>query len=76
MVEDDLDQNTAMKYIRNTKQVLTTATGRWIKRNPIKDFRCTYKQPEREVLTIHEIEKIYKKPLVNRMDQVRDVFFV
>jgi len=74
MVEDDLDQNTAMKYIRNTKQVLTTATGRWIRINPLKDFRCTYKQPEREVLTIHEIEKIYKKSLVNRMDQVRDVF--
>jgi len=54
-VEDELDSNTAMKYIRDTKQVLTTATGRWIKSNPIRDFRCTYKQPERDVLTIQEI---------------------
>ena len=72
-VEDELDSNTAMKYIRNTKQVLTTATGRWIKSNPIRDFRCSYKQPERDVLTIQEIWKVYKKPLIKRMDQVRDV---
>ncbi len=74
MVELDLDHNTAMKYIRNTKQVLTTATGRWIKSNPIRDFRCSYRQPERDVLTIQEIWKIYKKSLIKRMDQVRDVF--
>jgi site-specific recombinase XerD len=73
-VEGELDSNTAMKYIRNTKQVLTTATGRWIKSNPIRDFRCSYKQPERDVLTIQEIWKVYKKPLIKRMDQVRDVF--
>jgi|GEM_PF-884136 len=54
MVEQELDHNTAMKYIRNTKQVLTTATGRWIKSNPIRDFRCSYKQPERDVLTIQD----------------------
>jgi hypothetical protein len=74
MVEQDLDHNTAMKHIRNTKQVLTTATGRWIKTNPIRDFRCSYQQPERDVLTIQEIWKIYKKSLIKRMDQVRDVF--
>jgi hypothetical protein len=61
MVEEDLDHNAAMKYIQNTKQVLTTATGRWIKSNPIRDFRCSFKQPERDVLTIQEIWKIYKK---------------
>ncbi len=55
IVEQELHQNTAMKYIRNTKQVLTTATGRWIRNNPIKEFRCTYRQPERDILTIHEI---------------------
>jgi Arm DNA-binding domain/Phage integrase SAM-like domain len=48
MVKEDLDHNTALKYIQNTKQVLTTATGRWIKSNPIRDFRCSYKQPERD----------------------------
>jgi site-specific recombinase XerD len=74
MVETGLDHNTAMKYIRNTKQVLTTATGRWIKRNPIRDFRCKYIHPQREVLTIYEILKIYQKPLLKRLDEVRDVF--
>jgi integrase len=74
MVIDALDYNTAMKYIRNTKQVLTAATGRWISINPIKDFRCSYKHPEREVLTINEIYKLYEKPLLDRLDKVRDVF--
>lgn len=73
-VVDGLDHNTSMKYIKNAKQVLTTATGRWIKSNPIRDFHCTYNQPDREVLTTQEIMKIYEKSLINRLDQVRDVF--
>jgi integrase len=74
IVVDELDHNTAVKYVKNAKQVLTTATGRWIKSNPIRDFRCTYTQPEREVLTMQEITRIYKKALITRMDKVRDVF--
>lgn len=66
--------NTAMKYLKNAKQVLTTATGRWIKSNPLKDFRCSYKQPKRHYLTMQEILKIQRKPLIKRLDQVRDVF--
>jgi hypothetical protein len=64
----------AEEYVRNAKQVLTTATGRWIKTNPIRDFRCTYHHPEREVLTIQAIVTIYEKSLINQLDQVRDVF--
>lgn len=71
---DDLEPNSAMKYVKNVKQVLTTATGRWISSNPLKDFRCSYAQPKREFLTIHEILKIYRKPLIPRLDEVRNVF--
>jgi site-specific recombinase XerD len=74
MVVGDLDHNSSMKYIKNAKQVLTTATGRWIKSNPIRDFHCSYEQSEREVLTMQEIMKIQEKPLINRLDRVRDVF--
>lgn len=63
-----------MKYVKNIKQVLTTATGRWISSNPLKDFRCSYTQPKREFLTISEILRIYRKPLISRLDEVRDVF--
>lgn len=52
---------------------MTAATGRWINMNPIKDFRYSYKHPEREVLTINEIHKLYSS-LINRLDKVRDVF--
>jgi hypothetical protein len=71
---DDLEPNSAMKYVKSVKQVLTTATGRWISSNPLKDFRCSYAQPKREFLTIHEILKIYRKPLIPRLDEVRNVF--
>ena len=74
MAVDGLSHNTAMKYIRNTKQVLDTATGRWIKVNPIKTFRCTYRQPERDVLTIREIEKLLGRQLESTLEHVRDVF--
>lgn len=71
---DGLSENTAMKYIRNTKQVLDAVVGRWIKFNPIQTFRCTYQQPEREVLTMMEIERLAAGKLDKRMTQVRDVF--
>jgi len=73
-VVDNLDHNSAMKYIKNTKQVLTTAAGRWITNNPLRDFRCTYIQPEREVLTMEEIMMMHQQPLIERLDKVRDIF--
>jgi integrase len=74
MAVEGLSHNTAMKHIRNTKQVLDTATGRWLKNNPVKNFRCTYKQPERDVLTTSEIDRLLNSPLEKRLEQVRDVF--
>jgi hypothetical protein len=39
MIEEDLCNNTAMKYVKDTKQVLTTARRKeWLQKNPMEGF--------------------------------------
>jgi site-specific recombinase XerD len=71
-----LTRNTAMKYVKNTKQML-----RWAKRkgymdtNPIEDFKCTYKQPKRTRLTWDELMQLYSKEFkTHRLEEVKDVY--
>lgn len=67
--------NTAMKYIKKTRQFISYAKDRgWANENPLKEFRCSYKQPERQYLTMPELRRIYSKRLIGRLDEVRDVF--
>jgi len=74
LVEEGVSQNTAMKYISNTKQVLKLAKGRWIKENPLNDFQCPYVQPDRNALTIYDLLSIYNKKFITRLEEVKDVF--
>ncbi|WP_191967969.1 site-specific integrase [Rhizosphaericola mali] len=70
-----IGSNTAMKYIKITKQVLKFAVDQgWIPYNPIGGFKCNYENPQREILTMEEIERIYNKSLLPRLAQVRDVY--
>lgn len=46
--KDELCKNIAMKYLKNTKQMLKWAAKRgYVKSSPLADFRCTYKDPKR-----------------------------
>lgn len=76
MTEYDLQSNTAHKHIRNVKKVINMALGLdWIQVDPFRQFKCQYKNPNREVLTKEEIEAMINKDLKNkRLEQVRDVF--
>lgn len=69
-----LSHNSAMKYIRNTKQVFKYAVGRWMISNPFSGFVCNYIQPGRDILSMPEIIKLYHQPLNDRLDKVRDCF--
>lgn len=72
---NEIDSNTAMKYVKTTKQVFKKCVERgWLLINPIQDFSCTYDQPDRERLTMHEIMEMYNKPLITRLREVRDVY--
>src|SRR5690606_12566996 len=73
---DKIASNTAHKYIKNFKKVMNMAVGLdWIPSHPLKQFKCSYTDPVREVLTIEELNLIAEKNLSSaRLNEVRDVF--
>ncbi len=73
---DNLAMNTAMKYLKNTKQVFDFAVLKeWRSSNPMAAFKCTYRQPKRQRLLWDEIMKIYIHPMpIQRLEEVRDVY--
>jgi site-specific recombinase XerD len=76
MLEKDIGSNTAMKYLKNTKHIITVAVNReWIGRNPIAPFPCTYVHPQRDILSSTEILTMYQKKLhTPRLREVRDCY--
>ena len=71
-----IQNNTAMKYIKNLKKVVRIAVeNEWLDRDPFTRFKCTYKDPNRGYLTQEELVVLEKKKLpLRRLDQVRDMF--
>ncbi len=76
LTEDGLQQNTAHKVVKVVKKIMNQAvTLDWIPSNPFNQFKCSYRSPDRVVLTQTEINLIRdKKILIPRLDEVRDVF--
>lgn len=76
LLMDDIDENTAMKYVKTLKQVIKKVVDHgWIKYNPIAGFKCPYKDPDRDYLEMKEILSIYKKEIeIERVATVRDVY--
>lgn len=75
-VHQKMQSNTVMKYIKILKQILNFAVALdWIPSNPFGQFKCTYKNPDRIVLTQDEIDVLYFKTMPNqRLEEIRDVF--
>jgi site-specific recombinase XerD len=71
-----LSDNSAMKYVKNTKQLMKLAARRqWINANPIEDFVCSYINPERDILTMDELRTIYNKQFsISRLEEARDAY--
>lgn len=75
VLHHNIEENTARKYLKNTKHLLQIASERqWAPSNMWLTYRVGYDQPNREYLTLFEILKIYNKPLINRLDHVRNIF--
>ena len=68
--------NSAHKYIKNIKTVINMAIGLdWMQVNPFTQFKCSYKNPDREILNQPEITAMINKKLNNpRLEKVRDIF--
>jgi site-specific recombinase XerD len=76
MLEKDIQSNSAMKYLKNAKHIITVAVNRdWIDKNPIASFPCSYVHPERDILDSSEISTMYNKELhTARLKEVRDCY--
>jgi site-specific recombinase XerD len=76
MLEEGLENNTSMKYLKNVKQTLKAATERnWLLKNPLAGYKCSYFNPERDILDEFEIMELYNKKLpVARLAEVRDAY--
>lgn len=71
-----VENNTAMKYIKNMKKVVHIAVqNEWLDKDPFTRFTCTYKDPNRGYLTAEELLILESKEMqIQRLDQVRDMF--
>ena len=76
LVNEGMQTNSAHKYITNLKRVMNVAVSlEWIPKNPFDNFRCSYTNPEREILTQAELDTMqYLEIKMPRLAAVRDVF--
>ena len=71
-----MGDNTTMKCIKTLKQIIDRSIdeGR-IKHNSIKGFKCTYIDPDIDILEYHEIIAMYNKRIaLKRLEKVRDTY--
>jgi hypothetical protein len=55
---DKMGSNTAHMYIKNFKKIMNLAVGLdWIPSHPLKQFKCCYVDPEKEILTQEELNR-------------------
>ncbi|QJB42447.1 site-specific integrase [Chitinophaga oryzae] len=73
---EGIQDNTAMKYLKNTKQLLKLAVQRkWLQCNPLQDYVCSYINPERDILTVAELSKLYHKEFsIPRLQEAKDAY--
>lgn len=76
LVNEGMQTNSAHKYITNLKRIMNVAVSlEWIPKNPFDNFRCSYTNPEREILTQAELDTLQFKDIeITRLAEVRDVF--
>lgn len=75
-VDQDIDHNTTMSYIKRLKRIITIAVNnQWLNHNPFAAFKCTTKKVMRTHLTELELKTLTKKKFkVKRLEEVRDCF--
>jgi len=76
LVNERMQTNSAHKYIVNLKRIINVAVSvEWIPKNPFDNFRCSYTNPEREILTQAELDiMLFKEIKMPRLAEVRDIF--
>src|SRR3546814_14234394 len=74
ILEKGLANNSAMKYLKHTKQVMRVAVNRdWLHKNPLSESSCSYFIHDWDILDDTELMKLYTNKLhVARLPEVRD----
>ncbi|RBL89759.1 phage integrase SAM-like domain and Arm DNA-binding domain-containing protein [Chitinophaga flava] len=72
---EGLQDNSAMKYIKNTKQLLKLAVQhKWLNANPIENYVCSYINLERDILNADELSLMYNKEFtIRRLQETKGV---
>lgn len=72
----NLQNNSAMKYIKIARQVLTLAKSKQkIVANPFSEFVCTYIEPDIDPLEMHEIITMWETPMPDwDLEEIRDIY--
>ena len=68
--------NTTAKYIKNVKKNVNDCLSKgWLKADPFINYKISIKSVDRIFLSEVELELISKKEfMIDRIDQVRDIF--
>ncbi len=76
LTSEKLQTNSAYKYIKNIKKIMGMCVDlEWIASNPFDKFKCTYKNPDRTILTQTEIDTLVSTNFIMpRLAEIRDVF--
>jgi site-specific recombinase XerD len=76
MLEQNIETNTANKYLKTIRGVVGNAVDRgWAKNNPLKTYQCSYIQPERDILDQSELlTLIHKRMPVKRLEDVKSAY--
>jgi site-specific recombinase XerD len=70
-----IEANSAYKYLSKTKQFIAEAKKRGLVTvHPLQDFQCKYIPSERRYLEMDELMTMYRKSLINRLAEIRDVY--
>lgn len=71
-----IGHNTAMKYVKDLKQVMKYGVMlEYIPSNPFANFHCSYKKVKRDFLDQDELDLLYKKKFtIKRLEEVRDCY--
>lgn len=74
--ERKLQNNSALKHLKNLKKIIRIALGNnWIKHDPFYGIHFKREEVQVEFLSREELEVLMKKELtVPRLEQIRDVF--
>jgi integrase len=72
----NIGYNTAMKYMKDLKQVMKYGVMlEYIPSSSFDNFKCSYKKVKRDFLDQEELDMLYKKEFkIKRLEEVRDCY--